>query len=93
MDEHHRRARIIRMRKTPPPPRTISPDQSRTTYFIESRPVASQPWQRASDIDSSCESKDEALRRLASRREMQPTWEHRLMERTITVTEQPAAEG
>ncbi|MBZ3909404.1 hypothetical protein [Streptomyces acidiscabies] len=66
-------------------------DQTRTTYFIQSRPATSQPWQRASGIDASWESKAKALERLGSRREMQPTWEHRLMERVITVTEGPAS--
>jgi hypothetical protein len=95
MDQNARRARIINMRKTPPRPRIVSPnqpDQTRTTYFIQSRPAASQPWQRASGVDASWESKDKALEKLAIRREMQPTWEHRLMERVTTVTEQPATE-
>lgn len=61
-------------------------------YFIQSRPAPSQPWQQASGVPFSWASKATALDRLADRRERQPGWEHRLMERITTVTEQPATE-
>lgn len=61
-------------------------------YFIQSRPHPGAPWQRAAGVNASWELKPVALQRLAARREMQPTWEHRLMERITTVTEQPATE-
>lgn len=63
-----------------------------TSYFIQSRPHPRAPWQRATGVNASWESKPKALERLAARREMQPSWEHRLMERITTVTEQPATE-
>lgn len=62
-----------------------------TSYFIESRPAPSQPWQQHG-LRFSWESKPKALEKLATRREQQPNWEHRLMERITTVTEQPATE-
>ncbi|MFJ5259113.1 hypothetical protein ACIQAC_01380 [Streptomyces sp. NPDC088387] len=62
------------------------------TYFIQSRPAPSQPWQQASGIHATWESKTKAVQRLADRRRQQPSWEHRLMERLVTVTEQPATE-
>ncbi|MFF5984394.1 hypothetical protein ACFY78_36685 [Streptomyces olindensis] len=68
------------------------PGQPTTSYFIQSRPAPSQPWQRATGVRVSWESKAKALERLAARRQMQPTWEHRLMERITTITEQPATE-
>lgn len=61
------------------------------SYFIQSRPAPSRPWEQHG-LQSSWESKTKANERLTARREMQPTWEHRLMERTTTVTEQPAKE-
>lgn len=62
------------------------------SYFIQSRPAPGQPWQRATGVNATWESKAKALERLAARREMQPNWEHRLMERITTITEQPATE-
>jgi hypothetical protein len=62
------------------------------SYFIQSRPAASQPWQRASGVVGIWESWDAALEGLAARRRMQPSWEHRLMRRTTTVTEEPEPE-
>jgi hypothetical protein len=70
-------------------PVTVSASVS---YFIQSRPAPSQPWQRASGVACSWESRDTALDKLAVRRRMQPGWEHRLMRRTATVTEQPEPE-
>lgn len=69
------------------------PDQRTVSYFIQSRPAPNQPWQRASGVPVSWESKAKALEKLAARREMQPNWEHRLMERKTTVTEQPTTEA
>lgn len=68
------------------------PDRSTTSYFIQSRPHPGASWQRPTGITASWESKHTALDRLAARRQMQSTWEHRLMERITTVTEQPATE-
>lgn len=65
------------------------PEQPTTTYFIQSRPAPGQPWQQG---NGSWESKPVALGKLANRREMQPGWEHWLMERITIVTEQPATE-
>ncbi|WP_338683892.1 hypothetical protein QD712_25695 [Streptomyces acidiscabies] len=65
--------------------------ETRVSYFIQSRPAPNQPWQQHG-LHYSCESKPQALAKLAARREMQSTWEHRLMERTTTITEQPATE-
>lgn len=62
----------------------------RITYFIQSRPAPSQPWRQASGIVASWADKTKALDGLAYRRQMQPSWEHRLMQRTTTVTETPA---
>ena len=62
------------------------------SYFIQSRPAPSQPWQQHR-LRFSWASKAKALEKLATRREMQPTWDHRLMERITTITEQPAAEA
>lgn len=59
------------------------------SYFIQSRPAPSQPWQRASGVHATWESETKALGKLAARREMQPNWEHRLMTRTTTVTDEP----
>lgn len=69
------------------------PDQQPTTasYFIQSRPAPGRPWEQ-SGLRFSWESKAKALEKLAARREMQPTWEHRLMERITTITERPASE-
>ncbi|WP_030568538.1 hypothetical protein [Streptomyces aureocirculatus] len=67
-------------------------EQPTTAYFIQSRPAPSQPWQRAEGTHITWETKAKALDRLVARREMQPSWEHRLMERITTVTEQPATE-
>ncbi len=81
------------MRQTPPIPHTRTvPEQPGTVYFVESRPHADAPWQRASDRPATWAEKPEALRQLAARREAQPGWEHRLMERITTVVEQPATE-
>lgn len=69
------------------------PDQPTTethvAYFIQSRPAPSQPWQQTG-LRFSWASEHTALDKLAARREMQPTWEHRLMERVTTITERPA---
>ncbi|MFI0236358.1 hypothetical protein [Streptomyces sp. NPDC016845] len=65
----------------------------KTSYFIQSRPAPSQPWQKPPGITASWEDKATALARLASRREMQPGWEHRLMQRVTTVSEAPADEA
>jgi hypothetical protein len=59
------------------------------SYFIQSRPHPGAPWQRPAVGVDCWESKTTALQRLAARREGQPTWEHRLMERITSVTEQP----
>lgn len=64
----------------------------RITYFIQSRPAPGHPWRQASGVVASWEDKATALDRIASRREMQSSWEHRLMQRTTTVTETPATE-
>ncbi|MFJ9034858.1 hypothetical protein ACIRQP_41900 [Streptomyces sp. NPDC102274] len=69
------------------------PDQPPISYFIQSRPAPSQPWRHATGVNSIWKSKTEALERLAARRRMQPTWEHRLMERITTITERPADEN
>ncbi|MVO84161.1 hypothetical protein GPA10_05090 [Streptomyces sp. p1417] len=93
MDRNQRRARAIGMRKTNPLPHLrTTPASPGTVYFIESRPHPHAPWERASSSTATWEEKPEALRRLTARRETQPSWEHRLMERITTVTEQPAAE-
>ncbi|MGW6598480.1 hypothetical protein [Streptomyces sp. NPDC055036] len=65
---------------------------TQVSYFIQSRPAPSQPWQQQG-LHVSWESKTKALEKLAARRGMQPTWEHRLMERATTVTEQPTDEN
>ncbi|QCX81085.1 hypothetical protein C9F11_37510 [Streptomyces sp. YIM 121038] len=67
-------------------------ERTTTAYFIQSRPAPSQPWQRPTGVPRTWASKAAALERLATRREMQPGWEHRLMERTTTTTQQPATE-
>jgi hypothetical protein len=67
-----------------------APIETHVSYFIQSRPAPSQPWQRATGPGSSWTSEAQALKRLADRRKQQPTWEHQLMERITTVTEQPA---
>ncbi|WP_431985259.1 hypothetical protein [Streptomyces qinglanensis] len=67
--------------------------QTRTAYFIQSRPHPGAPWQRPTGITASWELKPMALGKLAARREMQPQWKHRLMVRITTVTEQPAEEA
>lgn len=69
------------------------PNQQPTTYFIESRPAPSQTWQRVPGVHNGWESKTKALEKLAYRREMQPNWEHRLMERITTITERPVSEN
>lgn len=92
MDQNHRRARIINMRKAKPLPRPRTEQTTGTSYFIQSRPAPSQPWQQHG-LRWSWESKAKALDKLAWRREQQPNWEHRLMERITTVTEQPATEA
>lgn len=93
MDQNQRRARIINMRKGQPLPHIRPPRDGKTTtaYFIESRPAPSQPWQQSKT--ASWTSKADALDWLTVRRQQQPNWEHRLMERTTTVTEQPATEA
>ncbi|MGW4889608.1 hypothetical protein [Streptomyces murinus] len=72
------------------PQRTI--DQASVTYFIQSRPAPSAPWQKP-DLRATWASKNKALEQLAMRRERQPNWEHRLMQRTITVTDEPVPEN
>ncbi|WP_199546633.1 hypothetical protein [Streptomyces sp. N35] len=69
-----------------PTPRIVS-----VAYFIEYRPAPGQPWQKTPKA-AACEVKADALRLLAYRREHQANWEHRLMQRVTTVTEQPAEE-
>lgn len=92
MDQNQRRARQITMRQAKPLPHIrTAPAQPGTVYFIESRPHSGAPWERASSRRT-WDDKPEALRQLATRRAAQPTWEHRLMERITTVTEQPATE-
>jgi hypothetical protein len=71
----------------------VTEQHTATAYFIRSRPAPGQPWQRATGVNASWASKATALERLAARREMQPSWEHRLMERITAVTEQPATEA
>lgn len=63
--------------------------ETQINYFLQSRPAPSQPWQQASGVKFSWESRTQALGKLAARREMQPSWEHRLVQRTTTVTEEP----
>jgi hypothetical protein len=65
--------------------------ETRVTYFIQSRPAPNQPWQQANgaNVAASWTEKDKARQRLTSRRQMQPSWEHRLMQRVTTVTETP----
>lgn len=96
MDQNQRRARQINMRKGRPLPARPSPldateETAAVSYFIQSRPAPGQPWQQ-SGLHFSWQSKAKALEKLAARREMQSTWEHRLMERRTTVTEQPATQ-
>lgn len=69
-------------------------DQQPTSvaYFIKSRPAPDQPWRWRTDNQFMWEFKALALKKLADRRSMQPTWEHRLMERVTTVVERPATE-
>lgn len=93
MDQNQRRARAINMRKGQPLRREPDAPKSAVAYFIQSRPAPNQPWQRAAGVGFSWESKAKALEKLAARREMQPSWEHRLMERITTVTEQPTTEA
>ncbi|MFE4535654.1 hypothetical protein ACFRKB_11300 [Streptomyces scopuliridis] len=70
------------------------PDQPASiTYFIQSRPAPSQPWRKPAGVLVGWDTKAEALKKLAYRREMQPNWEHRLMERITTITEQPTDEN
>ncbi|MCT9092902.1 hypothetical protein N4G70_29115 [Streptomyces sp. ASQP_92] len=71
---------------------TDQPAAVSISYFIQSRPAPSQPWQQASGAVWSWGSRATALDKLAVRRRMQPSWEHRLMRRTTTVTEQPEPE-
>lgn len=71
------------------PQRTI--DKASVTYFIQSRPAPSAPWQDPGR-SITWASLDKALDQLAVRRERQPNWEHRLMKRTITVTDEPVPE-
>ncbi|MEV5977529.1 hypothetical protein [Streptomyces sp. NPDC052114] len=94
VDQNQRRARQVAMRKGQPLPHDRTPAEGGqpTSYFIQSRPAPSQPWQRPSGVSASWRSKATALDRLADRRRAQPGWEHRLMERIVTVTEQPATE-
>ena len=69
--------------------------ETRVSYFIQSRPAPSQPWQQANGLNvvATWAVKSEALDGLARRRQVQPNWEHRLMQRTTTVTETPADES
>ncbi|MFI6639970.1 hypothetical protein [Streptomyces sp. NPDC050504] len=60
-------------------------------YALQSRPAPSQPWQ-ATGPQTSWARRDTALRALAARRQAQPSWEHRLVRRTTTVTETPLTE-
>lgn len=62
-----------------------------TTYFIQSRPAPGQPWQTPSPRWTT-EDRARALHLLRRRREQQPGWEYRLMERVTTVVVRPAAE-
>ncbi|MET7321482.1 hypothetical protein [Streptomyces sp. NPDC005549] len=62
-----------------------------TSYFIQSRPDPDQPWAQLG-VRWSWQSKTKALEKLAARREMQPSLEHRLMERLTTVVERSASE-
>ncbi|MEU1141814.1 hypothetical protein ABZ392_33900 [Streptomyces sp. NPDC005885] len=66
--------------------------ETTTSYYIQSRPTPRQPWQRATGVQITWHSKPKALSKLAARREMQPNWEHRLMVRTVKVTEEPLDE-
>jgi hypothetical protein len=72
--------------------RTPQEPTAAVAYFIQSRPYIGAPWQRGAGINVSWEPKAVALARLASRREMQPSLQHRLMERITTVVERPATE-
>jgi hypothetical protein len=73
--------------------RSVMPEQpSDIIYFIRSRPAPGQPWQPATGANASWRDKPQALERLAARRQMQPGWEHELMERVITVTERPVTD-
>lgn len=95
MDQNQRRARIIGMRQGKPLPRTrtAQPGQTTVSYFIQSRPAPSQPWRKPAGVLAGWDTKTEAMEKLAYRRRMQPTWQHRLMERIVTITEQPAGES
>ncbi|MBZ6085883.1 hypothetical protein KVH15_33410 [Streptomyces olivaceus] len=62
-----------------------------TSYFIQSRPTPDEPWAQLG-VRWSWQSKTKALEKLAARREMQPAFEHRLMERVTTVVERTATE-
>ncbi|MEU6661232.1 hypothetical protein [Streptomyces sp. NPDC046821] len=61
------------------------------SYFIQSRPAPSQPWQHPSGVRAAWAVKATALERLAERRRQQPNWEHRLMQHRTT--EAPADEA
>ncbi|MFD4830179.1 hypothetical protein ACFWPV_10035 [Streptomyces uncialis] len=63
------------------------------SYLIESRPRGTRgPWQRTGAVNP-WPDRNIAEQHLATRRERQPSWEHRLVVRTTTVTEQPAEES
>lgn len=70
----------------------MAEETSSVNYFIQSRPASGQPWQQ-SGVRFSWQSKLTALGKLADRRELQPSWEHRLMERVTTITERVAEES
>lgn len=67
-----------------------TPQVVHVSYFIQSRPAPSQPWQKPPGVAAKWADKTTALHRLAERRERQPSWEHRLMQHTTT--EAPAEE-
>lgn len=70
----------------------MTDQQPAVAYFIQSRPAPDQRWQWRAEAQFAWESKVLALKKLADRRDMQPSWEHRLMERVTTVVERPTPE-
>jgi len=67
--------------------------ETNISFFIQSRPAPSQPWQYPTGVRFTWADEATALEKLAARREVQPNWEHRLMKRTTTVTEEPATDS
>lgn len=73
---------------------TVMPESRviRAVYVIQSRPAPGQPWRATSERPPEWLSLDEARGKLADRRRMQPSWEHRLVEVATTITVTPVPE-